>query len=88
MKLNYKEAEKYMHGDYPYPIGMDDIDRVTELKKILLKYTDEVDAEFTCEDYLITICPYPKGGIEEEDVIKIAKLMFSLDGAYIIIYGK
>lgn len=87
MKLNYEEAEKYMTGEYPYPIGMDDIDRVTELKKILLKYTDGVRAEFTCYGDMITICEYPTGGIEEEDVIKIAKLMFALDGENIILYS-
>lgn len=87
MRLNWSEAEKCMSGDYVYPIGMDDIDRLVELKKILLKYVDDIESEFYAMDQLITVCKYPDCGIEEEDVVRMAELLFLIDDGYIVMYG-
>lgn len=89
MRLNYEEAEEFINqGDYDYPYGMDDIARLVELKNILLKYTDKPDILLLGgEGQTISICEYPSCGIEEDDVIKIAELLFFMVDGCIVMYG-
>jgi len=88
MKLNFKEAYDFLEFDNPpwerkfktiYGTGIDLVYILTGLKQIMLKYIGEHDMEFEYREYLIHLYPYPKDGMEVEDLIRLAELRFILD---------
>lgn len=92
MKLNYKDARKFLEFDKSfydrkiktiYGDGIDLVYKLTELKKLMSKYVGEHDMKWEYKDNLMYLYDYPKDGMEEEDAIRVAQLGFVLDELWI-----
>lgn len=79
MKLEYNEAEEFMEDISLNCDGMDDLDRLSELKQIMSKYLGDHEVELTTGYSLIWVYTYPEDGIEEDDLKRISELGFFLD---------
>ena len=81
MKLNYDEAEKYLHREDVYSdYGVDetnDFEDLSRLREILNKYNVNIDIVSAYDQ--IFVAEFPEDGIEEEDLAKINRLGFFLE---------
>lgn len=85
MKLDSYEAEEYLedydeNSDY---LEMDDLERLIELKKILVKYNENFKYDLNSGYEKIWVASYPDDDMEEEDAIRVAQLGFVLDELWI-----
>lgn len=81
MKLDSYEAEEYLedydeNSDY---LKMDDLERLIELKKILVKYNENFKYDLNSGYEKIWVASYPDDDMEEEDVKAIADLGFFVE---------
>ncbi len=84
MKLDSYEAEEYLedydeNSDY---LKMDDLERLIELKKILVKYNENFKYDLNSGYEKIWVADYPFDGMTQEDIDELLESGFFFDVEY------